>query len=167
LEIELIPAKVWYSSIQDFCRKNKKINEWRKIKKKIIEEEGNYCWICGKEASRLEAHEFWEYNDKEHIQKLKTIHHLCSTCHKIKHIGLWCYTLRGKALLKKLRLTKEDLIDHFCKVNNCSIKDFEIHEREAFKIYRKRSKYKWKQDFGKYEYIKNKLQRINKKLNQK
>lgn len=164
MEIELIPVKVWYSSIQDFCRKNKKINEWRKIKKEIVEEEGKCCWICGKEGSRLEAHEFWEYDDKKNIQKLKAIHHLCSTCHKIKHIGLWCYTLRGKALLKKLRLTKEDLIDHFCKVNNCSIKDFEIHEREVFKIYRERSKYKWKQDFGKYEYIKDKLQRINKKL---
>lgn len=92
------------------------------------------------------------------------IHHLCSTCHKIKHIGLWYYTLIGKALLKKLRLTKDDLINHFCKVNNCSIKDFEIHEREVFKIYRERSEYKWKQDFGKYEYIKDKLQRINKKL---
>lgn len=96
-----------------------------------------------------------EYNDKEHIQKLKTIHHLCSTCHKIKHIGYWCHISNGRELLKRLRLTKEDLIDHFCKVHNCSIKDFEIHECEVFKIYRERIKYKWKQDFGKYMNILN------------
>jgi len=48
-------------------------------------------------------------------------------------------------------LSREDLINHFCKVNNCSREDFEKHEEEAFRIWRERSKYEWKQDFGEYD----------------
>lgn len=37
--------------------------------------EGRKCWICGKKADQLEAHEFWEYDKENRIQKLKAIHH--------------------------------------------------------------------------------------------
>jgi len=69
----------------------------------------------------------------------------------IKHIGLWCYTIKGYEKMKQRGLTREDLINHFCKVNNCTREEFEEHERRAFKIWRERSKYKWKQDWGKYQ----------------
>ena len=72
-------------------------------------------------------------------------------CHKIKHIGFWCYTVDGRKLMEKAGLTREDLINHFCKVNNCTREEFEKHEEEAFKIWRERSKYEWKIDLGKYD----------------
>ena len=87
-------------------------------KNQDFEKEGRKCWICGAENTRLEAHEFWEYDDKN---KLVAIHHLCSMCHKIKHIGFWCYTEDGRRQLKKAGLSREE---------------FEKHEREAFKIWR-------------------------------
>jgi len=151
LTIELIPSTVWFSSIYKIYKKDNKLNKWRKIKKELFEKEGRKCWICGAENVRLEAHEFWEYDDKNHIQRLVAIHHLCGMCHKIKHIGFWCYTEDGRRQLEEEGLTRDDLIEHFCKVNNCSRKEFEEHEKEAFRIWRERSKYEWKQDFGKYD----------------
>jgi len=56
-----------------------------------------------------------------------------------------------KEYFKKAGLTREDLINHFCNVNNCTRKDFERHEEEAFRIWSERSKYEWKQDFGEYD----------------
>jgi hypothetical protein len=150
LTIELVPSTVWFSSIYQIYKQNNRLSEWRRIKKKIFDKEGSHCWICGKKVRRLEAHEFWEYDDKSHIQKLIAIHHLCTMCHKIKHIGFWCYTQNGREKLEKSRLTKEDLVVHFCKVNNCSEEEFEDHEREAFGIWKERSEFKWKQDFGEY-----------------
>lgn len=150
LKIELIPSTVWYSSIYQRYKQDNKLNEWQKIKNKLFKEECRQCWICGRTNCRLEAHEFWEYDDTNHIQTLIAIHHLCDLCHKIKHIGFWCHTPEGIIKLKKVGLTKNDLITHFCKVNNCYIEQFKTHEDEAFKIWNERSKHKWKQNLGSY-----------------
>jgi len=150
LTIELVPATVWYSSLYHYYKDNGQLEKWRKLKEELFRKEGRRCWICGKEGVRLEAHEFWEYDDINHVQRLVAIHHLCSLCHKIKHIGFWCYTDEGSMQLAREGLTREDLIEHFCRVNNCTRADFEEHEREAFRIWRERSLYEWKQDFGKY-----------------
>jgi hypothetical protein len=136
LTIELVPSTIWFSSVNHILEKNNQLGKWREIKKELFEREGKKCWICNREGGRLEAHEFWEYDDENHIQKLVAIHHLCSTCHKIKHIGFWDST--------------EDLVNHFCKVNSCSRKEFEKHEEESFKIWRERSLHHWIQDFGDY-----------------
>ena len=151
LTIEFVPSTAWYMSIYQLCRRNNQFEIWKKIKKDLIEKEGKKCWICGKENTVLEAHEFWEYDDIRHIQRLVAIHHLCSMCHKVKHVGLWLHTEVGRKRLAQLGLSREDIIQHFCKINNCSQKDFEEHEIEAFKIWKKRSRYNWKQDFGKYQ----------------
>ncbi len=151
LTIELVPKTVWYSSISQYYKRNNQLNKWKQIKEELFEKEGRKCWICGKEDRRLEAHEFWEYDDGKHIQKLVAIHHLCDLCHKIKHIGFSCYTKDGRELLKRLGLTKEALVDHFCEINKCSIEEFEEHERKGFEVHAERSKYEWKQDFGKYD----------------
>ncbi|MCL0052036.1 hypothetical protein M1M92_00870 [Peptococcaceae bacterium] len=75
-------------------------------------------------------------------------------CHRVKHIGFWG-TADGRKILEKIGLTEEDfkegLINHFCKVNNCTREDFKKHVEESFRIWSKRSKYEWKQDFGEYD----------------
>jgi len=70
--------------------------------------------------------------------------------HKVKHIGFWCYTDEGKEQLRQAGLTRDDLIKHFCEVNNCSVKDFLEYEEDMFYVWEERSKYNWKQDFGIY-----------------
>ena len=160
LTIELVPATVWFSSIYQIYRRSGRLDEWQEIKRELYEKEGRRCWICGAQNTTLEAHEFWEYDDVNHVQRLKAIHHLCSMCHKIKHVGYWCYTEEGRRRLAKAGLSREDLIRHFCRVNGCSREVFEEHERETFKVWRKRSQHEWKQDFGRYDpYAKEKRER--------
>lgn len=151
LTIELVPSTVWYSSIYQYYKKSNNLQQWHEIKKELYAKEGTHCWICKKTSKPLQAHEFWEYDDVNRIQKLSAIHHLCGFCHKIKHIGLWLHAFDGERMLKKERLTKQDIIDHFCDVNRCSEKEFQKHEDEAFILWKERSEHKWKQDFGKYD----------------
>jgi len=146
-----VPSTVWYSSIYQYYKKSNNVQKWNDIKKELYAKEGAKCWICGAETRALEAHEFWEYDDIKHTQKLEAIHHLCSFCHKIKHIGLWLHTEDGERMLKKKGLKREDMINHFCRVNKCSEEDFTRCEEEAFRIWNDRNKHEWKQDFGKYE----------------
>ncbi|MCX7914374.1 MAG: hypothetical protein N2511_07300 [Thermodesulfovibrionales bacterium] len=148
LKIELVPSTVWFSSVYQILKKNKKEERWKEIKRELFKREGRRCWICGKENLRLEAHEFWEYDDANHIQRLVAIHHLCALCHKIKHVGFWLHTQEGLSRLKEEGLTPQDLIDHFCRVNSCTPEDYEKAEEQAFETWRKRSRHKWKQDFG-------------------
>lgn len=157
LSIELVPSTVWYSSLYNIFSNAGKRDLWNQIKAEIFQKEGRKCWICGDAASRLEAHEIWEYDDKNHIQRLKGIHHLCSMCHKVKHIGLWLHTTDGEKMLEEQSLTGQDIINHFCKVNNCSEEDFEKHEEEGFRVFAERSQHEWKQDFGEYNDIMSKI----------
>jgi len=147
LTIELVPSTIWFSSLYRLMSKS----NWRALKEEIYEKEGKRCYICGSTRPPFELHEFWEYDDEARVQKLVGIHHLCRLCHMVKHIGFWCHTSNGREKLEKLGLSRNDLIAHFCRVNGCSEKEFFRHEDEAFKIWEWRSKYDWRQDFGKYE----------------
>lgn len=155
LEIELVPSSVWYSSLYQLLPKK----AWYRIKQRLYVQEGRKCYICGSTEGRFSAHEFWEYDDKDHIQRLAGVHHLCNLCHKIKHIGFWCYIARGKANLEREGLNREDLIKHFCTVNDCTTKDFLEHERKAFDAWTERSKHQWKQDFGEFASYLNQTER--------
>jgi len=147
LTIELVPSTVWFSSLHKMMDgKN-----WEQLKSSVYVREGRKCWICASAQSPLELHEFWEYDDTNHIQRLVGMHHLCRLCHMIKHIGLWCHTAKGLKTLNRIGLTREDLVKHFCRVNNCAEEDFLHHEEKAFKTWRERSKSNWTQDFGEFE----------------
>jgi hypothetical protein len=150
LTIELIPNTVWFSSVFQILKEKGERNKWQHIKEELFRIEGHRCWICGISQGRLEAHEFWEYDEKNHIQKLVAIHHLCDLCHKIKHIGFWCHTDVGLEKLYKFGLSPEVLEHHFCTVNDCNVKEFKIYESLTLIIWEERSKHQWIQDFGGY-----------------
>ena len=145
LEIELVPSTVWYSSLYRLLPRE----VWDRIRNEIITSNGRKCQICGETEGTMNLHEIWKYDDKSHIQRLEGFILLCKMCHHVKHIGL------AGILASEGKLNYDDVIEHFCKVNNCSKKDFEKHEKDAFEVWHNRSKHQWKQDFGKYkEYIK-------------
>ena len=141
LKVELVPSTVWFSSLRNLLPR--KI--WDDIRNEIIKENGRKCQICGEIEGKMNLHEIWKYDDDRHIQKLEGFILLCGLCHHVKHIGL------AGILTKQGKLDYDKVIEHFCKVNNCSEKDFKKHVDRAFEIWRERSKHKWKQDFGKYE----------------
>jgi len=145
LEVELVPSTVWYSSLYRLLSRE----VWSNIRDGIIRENGRKCQICGEIEGRMNLHEIWQYDDKNHIQKLEGFMLLCEMCHHVKHIGL------AGILASQGKLDYSEVIKHFCKVNECKPKDFDNHEKLAFEVWRKRSQHQWKQDFGKYkEFIK-------------
>jgi len=141
LEIELVPSTVWYSSLYRLLPKE----IWNNIRNEIIKKNGRKCQICGETEGIMNLHEIWKYDDINHIQKLEGFILLCVMCHHIKHIGL------AGILASEGKLDYNKIIEHFCIVNKCTEKEFEEHSVKAFDIWRKRSKYEWKQDFGRYK----------------
>ena len=145
LEIELVPSTVWYSSLANLLPKE----VWKGVRKEIIEKNGYLCQICGEKEGIMNLHEVWEYHDEKHIQKLEGFILLCKMCHHVKHIGL------ARILANQGKLDYDNVIEHFCRVNKSTKREFEKHRAKAFNIFRKRSNYQWEQDFGKHgEFIK-------------
>jgi hypothetical protein len=138
--VELVPSTVWESSLYRLMPRE----IWNRIRDDFIKENGRKCQICGETTGTMNLHEIWNYDDTKHIQKLEGFILLCKMCHHVKHIGL------AGVLAEEGKLDYNEVIRHFCKVNNCSEKEFEKHREEAFEIWEKRSKFEWKQDFGEY-----------------
>ncbi|MGQ9702888.1 MAG: HNH endonuclease, partial [bacterium] len=141
LTVELVPSTVWFSSLYRLMPSD----VWNNIRNGIIKENGRKCQVCGETEGTMNLHEIWEYDDVKHIQRLNGLILLCKMCHYVKHIGL------AGILAYEGKLDYNEVTKHFCKVNDCSEKDFERHVDEAFEIWNERSKHEWKQDFGKYK----------------
>jgi hypothetical protein len=140
LTIELVPQTIWFKNL----RSSLKQEEWDKIRREAYAKYNHVCGIC-KSSGRMNCHEIWDYDDENKIQTLKGFISLCGNCHWIKHIGL--------ASIKDSEgeLDMDEIIDHFCKVNNVDRKFAKQYIKEAFKIWSERSKYKWKQDLRDYK----------------
>jgi len=139
--VELVPSTVWESSLYRLVPRE----VWNRIRDNFITENGRKCQICGEVEGTMNLHEIWKYDDKNHTQKLEGLILLCKMCHNVKHIGL-----SGK-LASQGKLDYDAVIDHFCKVNDCSERDFQKHLRDSFETWHERSTHIWKQDFGKYK----------------
>lgn len=139
LEIELVPSTAWYSNLRNKVSKE----EWDKIRKKSYFDANHKCSICGADG-KLNCHEIWEYNDKEHIQKLNGFIAICDNCHMIKHIGF------ANIQANKGLLDMKKLIEHFMKVNNVDKKIFDEHYEKSFQMWKERSNDKWKTDLAEW-----------------
>jgi len=137
LHIELVPETCWYQSLHRTLPKV----QWTKIRRQTVEKAGNVCEICGA-SGKLYCHEIWEYDDKKRIQGLRGFEAVCSLCNLVKHIGL------ANILAVQGKLDYETVVVHFMKVNNVNREEFEKHRREAFALWKERSKTEWKTDFG-------------------
>ena len=142
LSIELVPKTSWYDNLRNQIDRN----DWEELRHNVFTEYEYRCGICFIEG-RLNCHEIWDYDDKQHIQKLVGFIALCDMCHHVKHIGL------AGILAKRGKLDYEKVIEHFLKVNDCSRSIFTKHRREAFKQWQDRSSYEWQVDLGEYKNI--------------
>ena len=145
LRIELVPEPLWGKSLYRLLPRE----VWNSIWAEYMDKRGGKCEVCGWPERPLPLHEEWKYNDRKRVQKLSGLRLLCEKCHWTVHVG------QGQLEVGGTGLNYDDIVKHFCKINQCSKRDFNKHYNEARKIWEKRSKYKWKQDFGKYKrYIK-------------
>jgi len=141
LTIELVPSTSWFSNLRSMLTSE----EWDKIRKGCYKNANYKCEICGGvgEKHPVECHETWEYDEVKNIQKLISLISLCPSCHEVKHIGL--AGIKGR--------TKQAM-DHFCKVNGCTLSEAEIYIKEVFTTWNNRSKKQWELDISKLEELK-------------
>jgi len=104
-----VPDSCWYSNLRTLLPQ--KI--WDVIRRDAYSRANGKCMICGARVKRLEAHENWEYDQKNEVQKLTDILALCHDCHSVIHIGR-----------TQLVGDEDRAIKHFCKVNSCSYADY-------------------------------------------
>ena len=100
--------------------------------------------VC-KVKGGLHCHEIWEYDDENHIQKLKGFIALCVDCHQVKHL------MRSRLMAAEKQLDFEKLIQHFMRLNRCSREAFEEYESSVFAQYQERSQFEWTVNFGEYQ----------------
>jgi hypothetical protein len=133
LQIELIPKTSWGVNLRSKLKKS----DWDKIRKSVYAKENMYCHICGEKCKSLDAHEMWEFDEENHIQRLIDIIGICKPCHHTIHYGL--AQIIGKA--KEAR-------EQFMKVNNYDdFVEFEMELMRAQGDFIRRSKIKdWKLD---------------------
>lgn len=139
LLVELIPTTCHFSNARTMVT----AKEWDKIRFLSYAAADNKCEICsdtGKNQGynhNVECHEIWEYDDKNHIQKLIGLISLCPKCHQVKHIG------------RTIAIGKEkDALNQLAKVNNWNIKQIQEHILESFEVHKERSKHEWTLDIS-------------------
>ena len=134
LNFELVPDSCWYSNLRSILSPA----QWDVVRKEAYSRAGVKCMICGKPTTRLEAHEQWEYDEANCIQKLKTVVAVCKSCHEVIHIG------RTQLLGKE-----EQACAHFMKVNGCTYAEYRKALGEANEAHRRRNKVpEWKLDLS-------------------
>lgn len=133
LNFELVPDSCWYSNLRSALPRE----VWDFIRKKAYLRADGRCMICGAPAGRLEAHEQWEYDDKNGVQRLKNIIAVCRPCHEVIHIGRT--QLMGR---------ESEARAHFMKVNACSYSDYIKALGEANAVHRERSRREWLLDIS-------------------
>lgn len=139
LTIDFIPKSCWDANIREHMAKS----NWNKLQKEVLKEANNTCKICGSNR-KVGCHEVWQYDDKKSIQKLKGFQAICRMCYAVEHFGM------SQVLAIRGYLNLNEVIKHFCKVNDVSWDEFNKHKEKAFVKHRERSSKKWKTDFGKW-----------------
>ena len=142
LTIELVPKTCWSESLRNSMRRKR----WDKFRKQVIEQAGGKCQLCGS-TDKLHCHEIWNYSDKARIQRLIGFQTVCNMCHFAKHIGL------AQRLSTQGYLDFDAVVNHFLKVNKVKNSVFEEHLLQASRLWKKRSKCKWKTDLGEFKYL--------------
>lgn len=124
LDFELVPDSCWYSNLRSILSPV----QWDAVRRDAYSRANGRCMICGVPAKRLEAHERWEYDEKNCVQKLGDVVAICKSCHEVIHIG-------------RTQLTggEERACAHFMKVNGCSYSDYRRALGAANEAHRRRN----------------------------
>lgn len=134
LNFELVPDSCWYSNLRSILSPA----QWDVVRREAYARAGGRCMICGAPTRRLEAHERWEYDERNAVQKLADVVAICKSCHEVIHIG-------------RTQLTggEERASQHFMKVNGCTYAEYRKALGEANEAHRRRNLVpEWKLDLS-------------------
>ena len=124
LNFELVPDSCWYFNLRSILSPA----QWDIVRKEAYSRAGGRCMICGAKTYRLEAHERWEYDEENRVQRLSDVVAVCRACHEVIHIG------------RTQLLGGEDrAIEHFMKVNGCTYAEYRKALGEANEAHRRRN----------------------------
>lgn len=140
LEIELVPQNVWGKNLRNMMGNYR----WNKLRQKILNEKGKVCSICQAQSKILHIDEMYEYDTANHVQKLIGFRVLCAACHLVKHFG------RAEQLAARGEIDINNIINHFCTVNSCTLIDFYVYRKKVYKEWLDKNKYKWTNDLGEF-----------------
>lgn len=134
LNFELVPDSCWYSNLRSILSPA----QWDTVRREAYSRAGGRCMVCGAKSSRLEAHERWEYDEVNAVQKLSDVVAVCRACHEVIHIGR-----------TQLMGGEERAAEHFMKVNGCSYSEYRKALGEANAAHRRRNKVpEWRLDLS-------------------
>lgn len=133
LKIQLVPSSSFYKNARQIVTPQ----QWKTICKSVYSKYYYTCAICGGIGKNhpVEAHEIWEYNDKNTIQILLDIIAVCPSCHTTIHFGL-----------AQLNDKRDMALKHFMKVNSVTRDVAEAYIANEFMVWARRSSKDWKLD---------------------
>jgi hypothetical protein len=159
--IDLVPEPLWGKNL----RATQSQSKWRALRKRLIDERGLKCAMCGaveSDAKKIHAHEQWLYvvdanagvggeapPSRPHgTAKLVGIELICGKCHAVEHFGrLRVLKKRGEIDVSVL----ESVIAHFCKTNGATVDEFLEHEERAVVAWRQLNEIKdWSVDVASF-----------------
>jgi hypothetical protein len=132
LTIELTPHFMSSAALR------KKINKyrWQEIRRTLASERGLVCETCSdkfESREQLDAHEVFIYPSDGTVL-LKKIQLLCKDCHAVKDFA-HTERLISDGTRKRPNF-REILVERFCRLNKCSVADFNKHYESASKTAR-------------------------------
>lgn len=113
--------------------------DWDSLRRMVYRRAGHRCEACGDGGSQLEAHERFTYDAQAGIQRLVRLICLCSACHRVTHFGRTM--LQGDA-------AGQAAIDHLQAVTGMIDLETELHIRDAFDQWQRRSAVSWRVDLS-------------------
>lgn len=137
LYVDLVPSSCWFTNVR-YCVEQ---SDWDKIRKKVYSRINYTCECCFrnciKEKIPIEAHERWEYDYSNQIQKLVRLIGLCKPCHLVTHIGF--ARISGK---------EEEALEHLKKVRGFNLEELREHVDIAYAMWLERNQYSWELDLS-------------------
>ena len=112
--------------------------QWDYIKAEVKRRAGGRCEICGKRTAFTDAHECWEYDEENGVQKLKGIIAVCKDCHAVIHYGRT--SLKGDPIRAE---------EQYMKVNGATYAEFRAALKKANEEHIRRNRVaEWKLDLS-------------------
>jgi 5-methylcytosine-specific restriction endonuclease McrA len=125
LTVDRIPTSCHCSNVRSSVSEGR----WDTLRRRVYRRAGSRCVICGDVGAGhpVEAHEAWEYDEAERMQRLAGMMALCPACHEAKHFDRAVRLGRG-----------EQVRAHLARINGWSEDEVEEHLRTAAEDWRRR-----------------------------
>jgi hypothetical protein len=135
LFVDLIPQTSWFRNVRAAVDRA----DWDRLRRMVYRRAGHRCEACSDSGVQLEAHERFTYDIQVGIQRLVRLICLCAACHWVTHFERTM--LQGDA-------AGQAAIDHLQAVTGMIDLEAELHIRDAFDLWARRSEVSWRVDLS-------------------